>query len=152
MRIYKVKPVKERLLEKRVIKNECWLFPITNRKGYGQITTGSRKDGSRKNIETHRLSWKVFIGDIPEGLRILHKCDVPACFNPEHLFLGTQKDNIQDCILKGRFNMPRKIKDEVVMEIRRLSKIKNQYELAEKFNVSQGYISDIVNRKVRVNI
>ena len=98
-----VVPLKERLLEKRFIENEtgCWLWTgYLNHLGYGKIGTGPR--GS-KILYVHRASWEIFKGPIPKELFVLHKCDVPRCFNPDHLFLGTQKQNIEDCIAKGRF-------------------------------------------------
>jgi hypothetical protein len=51
---------------------------------------------------THRLAWEIKNGEIPNGLFVLHKCDNPACCNTDHLFLGTQKDNMQDALKKGR--------------------------------------------------
>lgn len=50
----------------------------------------------------HRVSWLLYCGEIPQGLKVLHKCDNPPCCNPEHLFLGTDADNIKDKIKKGR--------------------------------------------------
>lgn len=68
----------------------------TNARGYGQI----KIDG--KPIKTHRLAWELANDEIPDGLHVLHHCDVPLCCNPEHLFLGTQADNMADMAAKGR--------------------------------------------------
>lgn len=51
---------------------------------------------------THRISWEIFNGPIPQGMLVLHRCDVPACVNIAHLFLGTPKDNMVDMVNKGR--------------------------------------------------
>lgn len=77
----------------------CWLWQgCVNTTGYGMVSWAGRK-----NIVAHRLSWTIVNGPIPEGLNALHKCDTPRCVNPEHIFLGTQKDNAADCLAKGRF-------------------------------------------------
>lgn len=81
----------------RIPFTDCviWIGAWQN-KGYGQ----TRYEG--KTILAHRAAYIVHIGKIPDGLFVLHKCDVPSCINPQHLFLGTQKDNIHDMISKGR--------------------------------------------------
>jgi hypothetical protein len=76
----------------------CWLW--TGRRataGYGVIT-----GPHQQKIGAHRAAFEAFIGPIPDGLLVCHKCDTPACCNPQHLFLGTHKDNMQDMALKGR--------------------------------------------------
>ncbi len=75
----------------------CWLWtrPVSTG-GYATLCV----DGKGKRA--HRLSWERHNGPIPIGLYVLHKCDTPSCINPEHLFVGTQKDNIQDAVKKGR--------------------------------------------------
>ena len=82
----------------RVLKTEtCWIWQAgKTTAGYGEI----RFKGNP--CYAHRVSWELSHGPIPEGFEILHKCDTPSCVNPEHLFVGTQSQNIRDCIRKGR--------------------------------------------------
>ena len=80
--------------------SSCWMWLGTKGKGgYGVF----RING--KQIRTHRLAWFIHNGQIPDGLYVLHKCDVRDCVNPKHLFLGTADDNLKDCISKGRFRV-----------------------------------------------
>jgi HNH endonuclease len=69
-----------------------------NPSGYGHLRAGG------KLYQAHRLTWQRVIGDIPDGMCVLHTCDNPKCVNPEHLWLGTRADNNADCISKGRGN------------------------------------------------
>jgi hypothetical protein len=76
---------------------DCWLWTKScTSKGYGQFKFKEQKD------TTHRIAWKLTHGPIPDGLLVLHRCDVRNCVNPAHLFLGTPKDNTQDMMSKGR--------------------------------------------------
>lgn len=101
----KPRPVMERLMEK--ISPEpntgCWLWTGgTHRFGHGYILIGSRSNGTRECVGAHRVSFELFCGPIPNGLFVCHRCDVPQCVNPDHLFLGTAKDNMMDAAKKGR--------------------------------------------------
>lgn len=77
----------------------CWLWtgPL-NDKGYGIFYFG------RGRVLAHRLSWAIVHGRVPNDRFVLHRCDNPKCCNPEHLFLGTPKDNVDDMDAKGRRN------------------------------------------------
>lgn len=79
--------------------DECWIWMGSLRRGYGRISIRHSY-----SIPAHRFSWELHRGSIPNGLDVCHTCDVPACVNPNHLFLGTAKDNIRDMILKERDN------------------------------------------------
>lgn len=81
-------------------QDECWIWIGTKKqKGYGELSLGIKP---RKLIKAHRLAWILAYGPIPDNLFVLHKCDQPSCVNPDHLFLGTNADNMADCFLKGR--------------------------------------------------
>ena len=80
----------------------CWEWNGCKRSGYGRTTAGSRKDGSRRTVSAHRLSYELYKGEIPHGYVICHKCDNPCCINPDHLFAGTVQDNVDDRQRKGR--------------------------------------------------
>ena len=96
----KQKPLLERFLLKVDKTDTCWLWSAAvNPKGYGCLGLGTRGMGV---VLAHRASWMLYKGAIPEGLSVLHSCDNPRCVNPDHLFLGTQQDNMKDRDAKGR--------------------------------------------------
>jgi hypothetical protein len=128
--------------------DDCWLWTgSTAYYGYGGIRAGGRGGAL---IGTHRFSYILAYGPIPDGMRVLHRCDNPPCVNPAHLFLGTQKDNVADMVKKGRYNGPfgAKLSPDDVREIRRIYKKGMGRELARKFNVCPSMINYIVTRKV----
>jgi hypothetical protein len=104
------RPLRERFWEKvdkqgpigPYVDTPCWIWTATKDScGYGRIL-GKHK----KPIGAHRLSWSLQRGPIPSGLCVLHLCHNPGCVNPEHLYLGTQKDNARDKYRAGRSNHP----------------------------------------------
>lgn len=132
----------ERLLEKSILlENGCleWTASRTS-KGYGRLNVDLHPRSS------HRLSWEVFYGDIPEGKQVLHRCDNPPCINPLHLFLGTNLDNSNDKVskgrqpfLKGELNGASKLTEELIILCRKLhSEGRSQNSLAKQFGVHQA--------------
>lgn len=132
----------------------CWLWsrpPAST--GYGTLWMGGR------NVSVHRYSWERAHGPIPQGAGyhgncVLHKCDVRACVNPDHLFLGTAGENNRDRDLKGRHRGPRgeingrrKLSGAEVAAIRSLHGNASQREIARKFGVSQPAVSMIMTGK-----
>lgn len=126
-----------------------WAGRVHKRNGYGLINP----DNSNRSLGAHRLSYELMIGPIPDGLYVLHRCDNRLCILPTHLFVGTQLENMQDCVAKGRQARGEmlgrsKLTVESIMEIRRrCGNGESQYLLATHFGVCQQVISDIKRRK-----
>lgn len=115
---------------KKVRKTEtCWLWLGSGCSGgYGFFSE------NKKFYMAHRWSYERFVGPLGEGLRVCHKCDVPSCVNPAHLFLGTDLENQLDALGKGR--SARKLTPVAVIQIRRLRATGLTYrELGMKFGV-----------------
>lgn len=131
----------------------CWLWRGgLVRGGYGRF---GPKD--KTAYRAHRYSWMLAHGEMPESsLDVCHKCDTPACVRPDHLFLGTRRDNMQDARAKGRVNHGEthptaKLTFDQVVEIRRLrAEGHRQQQLADMFGVSAPLVSLICSGKHRV--
>ncbi len=107
-------------------------------------------DGEK--LYAHRASWIFHFGPIPNGLHVLHRCDVRNCLNPTHLFLGNHLQNMQDMVKKGRGVKGEthgrcKITEQAVREIRENKNGEPQRELAARFGIARQTISKIQNRK-----
>src|SRR5262245_53353288 len=85
---------------------ECWPWVASTMKGYGQFV---RDDKS--HITATRLAYRMWVGDFPDHLYILHSCDNPLCSNPDHLRAGTQKENLSDMDSRGRRNPARGVRN-----------------------------------------
>ena len=121
----------------------CWIWlGYGDKNGYGTFYPRGER------WKAHRYSWTIHNGPIPDGLMVCHRCDVPACVNPTHLFLGTQQDNISDCILKNRRGGI-KLTEEQVLEIRKIYTRKHgeKTRLSEQYGISNQQICDILNNK-----
>jgi HNH endonuclease len=116
---------------------------------YAHISRTTKIDQTTTRKQ-NTAGWKLAYGKIPTGLCVLHKCDVRACVNPEHLFLGTQNDNVQDCKNKGRIargaeHHQAKFSETDVLSIR--SDQRMLCTIAQEYSVSIESISAIKRRK-----
>jgi len=130
----------------RIPESGCWIWLgcVDTAKGYGFIGSGME---APKVLKTHRASWLLFRGEIPEGLQVLHHCDVTCCVNPYHLFLGTNQDNVDDKVRKGRGGLA-KITPEEVEKVRSLCLSGlPQRDVADMFGISQTQVSRITLKK-----
>ena len=143
--------LKERFDEKwePVPESGCWLWTHSlDNHGYGRINHNAIPKMA------HRVSYELYRGEIPKGMEVCHSCDMPSCVNPNHLFVGTHADNMDDMATKkrspptahiGEINGMAKLTDADIITIR--NSTETQVTLAEKHGVHQGTISRIKLRK-----
>jgi len=142
-----------RFWSKVKITDGCWEWQAHRVSGYGQFSIAGRK------LEyAHRVSWVLSGNAIPQGLSVLHRCDNPACVRPDHLFLGTQLDNMKDMIEKGRDrivgsrNVLSKLTEAKVEWIRRnyapYHKEFGRVAMAKTLGVTKWLITRVVNRQI----
>lgn len=145
------KSLAERFWKKVSKTPTCWLWTgAKGRAGHGQLGVGRRNEGK---VLAHRLSYQLHVGQIPGGMCVLHRCDVGACVNPEHLFLGTKADNSADMSAKGRStrgekNPRAKLTELDVKYIRYwLNHGATRWALAKEFDIQPNVISRIKHRQ-----
>lgn len=136
--------------------NGCWIWQGgKNSKGYGHI----ERRGQR--IQAHHASWELHRGPVPQGLWVLHACDVPSCVNPAHLFVGTPTDNSQDCLKKGRWGKNEvkgeqvgtsKLNAEQVLAIRSLAKVRSVKDIASIYSVKASTIYDVLQGRTWAHV
>jgi len=138
---------KERIENKveRIPEGGCWVWMgTTTVRGYGQLIKDTKK------LSAHRASYEAFVGPIPKGMNVCHTCDNVSCVNPNHLFLGTQKQNLQDMARKGRSTRGEKspsakLTEEQVNQIRMMDETCSF--ISKIFNVSVSAISAIKRKE-----
>lgn len=128
-----------------VVDGSCWEWTGPKQSfGYGVSYYANR------NILAHRRSWMIRHGDIPPGLCVLHKCDNPACVNPDHLFLGSRIENNEDCNSKGRRSVGEKhvtskITEMVAIEIKSCIHPPSHY--VKEYGITRACVSSIRRNK-----
>lgn len=143
--------VSERLRLATDKSGECWVITkLAKGRKYPALSVNGQL------VQAHRLAWTLERGPIPDGLKVLHRCDNRRCVRVDHLFLGTQLDNIADMVMKGRSRSPRgekngnsKLSDAEVRELRRMGETASTYELARRFGISPSYASKLMNGRNR---
>ena len=131
----------------KVDSTGCWLWTgYKHRFGYGRFKLWPE----RADRDAHRAAYLIYKGDIPPGVFVLHRCHVPSCVNPDHLYLGTHEQNMTDMKVSGRSclgarNGAAKLTTVEVWEIRRRALLGEKLKvLAARFGVSHGHIWRIV--------
>lgn len=144
-------PLDQRFWAKVVKSESCWNWRGSTNRGRGTININGRPKFASV------ISWELAFGKVPYGLVVCHKCDNPLCVRPDHLFLGTQRDNVHDAISKGRLKNPpayraeksptAKLNWKIVREIRR-NKTDTLSALAKRYGVCIATVGNIKNNKV----
>lgn len=123
----------------------CWLWQgAIKSNGYGHLNIDGRTVGA------HRVAYELHVGPVPEGMRVLHSCDVRRCVNPDHLHIGTAADNSREMVERGRYKGPSRLDSEARVEIRRrLRAGETQRSIAALYGVSQSTISNLSTGRTR---
>lgn len=146
----KTRDIVERFMEKVRKTETCWLWTGHRPHGYGRFYYHGKKETAS------RIAYLLFIGPIPKGLGVLHTCDVTACVNPDHLYVGTQHDNNLDALRRGRWRTKKgglPISPEKIREIRELYK-RGEFgyiRTAQVIGVHPKVVQHVINRKLWID-
>ncbi len=152
--------MKQRFLNKvlRQPNGGCWLWMASlTTSGYGRFLIGSRTDGTRMVESAPRVSWRLFQGEIPKAGQVLHRCNNRLCVNPEHLYIGTNVDNMRDIAAagtrKGELHLKAKLTNSIVRDIRKaLENGETATVLATAYGVSTTAIHNVKSRRTWAHI
>lgn len=138
---YRAKPVHQRFFASFDKTDRCWLWKRgMNKAGYGRFYINWRMELA------HRVSYELHLGPIPDGMCVLHRCDVRSCVNPAHLFLGTQTVNHADMCAKGREPRGESHRNSKLMEsdVRAIRMAEGRHsDIAASYGISKGLVSQI---------
>ena len=147
-----VKPKRPTVMERfeskieRIPFSGCWIWTACSKDedGYGEFGQYGQSRGA------HRVAYELFVGPIPEGTYVLHRCDVRPCVNPAHLFVGTHGDNMRDAAAKGRLGVKRgelheraKLRSEDVSAMRSAEN-QDPERLSKRYAVSKATIYNVI--------
>lgn len=137
----KYQSIMGRFMDKVEKTENCWIWKGAHGKDYGKMTV------EKRHKDSHRMAYELFKGPIPEGMWVLHTCDNRLCVNPNHLWLGTQKDNLHDMYSKRRaakgISQWNKYSNKLIVEMRSSGLTARQ--LSEKYGIDQNYAKRVLN-------
>jgi hypothetical protein len=131
----------------KILENGCWEWQLSKFNGYGRTVI------NKKSWPAHAYSYSVFVGDIPQNKQINHKCHNRSCVNPEHLYAGTQQENVRDMDAAGRRNQARgsrggnsKITEDIAKKVFNHDGI--AIIIAEKYGISISLVYAIKKKQI----
>lgn len=136
-RAHGLSPIERIERARTITPGGCWETPFIPSKAYPSLKT------ERRHVLVHRIAYEHYIGAIAPGLCVCHRCDNPRCHNPDHLFLGTYKDNVLDMVAKGRNGKrPPSPHTQAVVERAHM----RQVDIAEELGIDQSAVSAILRK------
>lgn len=149
-------PLADRFWARAVTGEPCWGWTgRVNEGGYGLIDSGRHGVKRDRPLLAHVVSWEIHYGPVPAGRFVLHHCDNPPCSRPDHLWLGTNDDNVADMVAKGRQSRGErrhlaKLTDADVIAIRRRWAAGGvmQKTLAAEYGVSRSVVCEVISQKM----